>query len=388
MPILPDLLDLTQQLIAIPSPSQESNAAIAAVLAELLETCQFTVEELSYDDQGQRKVSLVARKGEGEGGLGLFSHTDTVPGEPHGWDPFTPKIEEGRLIGRGSCDMKGPLAATLLATAFFSVTDLQHPITLVLTADEENGYGGAKQVVAESKLLSRGRPAYVVVAEPTRLQPVYAHKGGARVTVTAQGRAAHTSTDLGISATFRIAPFMAEMAELAKRLKQDRRYQNDEFTPPTNGFNMIINDGGTKLNVTAARTVCTVGFRPMPDDHSDEVLAMILDAAQRYDLAVDWYSHGPFYTDRSSPIVQAALRATGASVPATVPFGTEAAIFKDYTSLVILGPGDIAQAHTQGEWIDVAQLQAAVGVYRTLISEFCTSLATSPTPIPSSPDRL
>lgn len=373
MSTLPDLLDLTQRLIAIPSPSQASNTAIAAYLAELLIGLDFTLEELDYEEQGERKVSLVARKGAGAGGLGLFSHTDTVPGNAGGWEPFTPQIEAGRLIGRGACDMKGPLAATLVAAASFSAADLMCPLYLVLTADEEVGYGGAKQVAAESKLLAEHWPTYGVVAEPTTLLPVYAHKGGTRVTVTAHGRAAHTSTDLGISANFLIAPFMAEMAELAQRFKQDRRYQNDEFSPPTNGFNLTISDGDTKPNVTAARTVCTVGFRSMPNDHSDDVLEMILSAARRHNLEVDWYGFGPFYADKASPIVQAAVRATGAAAPATVPFGTEAAIFKEYTDLVILGPGDIAQAHTQGEWIDIAQLEAAVEVYRTLIATFCTA---------------
>lgn len=374
MPTLPDLLDLSKRLIAIPSPSQESNSAIAAYLAGLLADLGFTVEELSYESQGARKVSLVARKGSGENGLGLFSHTDTVPGDPNGWEPFTPTVEGGKLIGRGACDMKGPLAATLVAAASFAASDLTAPIYLVLTADEEVGYGGAKQVAAESKLLDGAWPAAGVIAEPTTLLPVYTHKGGTRITVTAHGRAAHTSTDLGISANFLIAPFLAEMADLAQRLKQDRRYQNDAFSPPTNGFNMTISDGDTKPNVTAARTVCTVGFRPMPDDHSDEVLEMVLAAAAKYDLEVDWYSHGPFYTDPASPIVQAAVRATGADAPATVPFGTEAAIFKDYTELVILGPGDIAQAHTQGEWIDLTQLQRSVEVYRALIAQFCTAM--------------
>ncbi|HXF62822.1 MAG TPA: M20/M25/M40 family metallo-hydrolase [Caldilineaceae bacterium] len=354
----------------MPSPSQESNAAIAAYLAEWLQDRGFTVEELAYEDAGRRKVSLVARKGSGEGGLGLFSHSDTVPGDA-GWDPFSPQIVDGRLVGRGACDMKGPLAATLLAAASVEPEQLRRPLTVVITADEEVGYGGAKQVIAQSRLLRDQWPPYSVIAEPTCLLPVYAHKGGVRVTVTAHGVAAHTSTDLGVSANFLIAPFMAEMAALAQRLKQDRRYQNDAFTPPTNGFNLVINDGGTKPNVTAAKTVCVVGFRPMPNDHSDEVLQMVLDAAARHHLEVEWYSFGPVQTDPSSRIIQAACAAAGVATPVTVPFGTEAAVYKDYTELVILGPGDIAQAHTVGEWIEIEQLVRAVAVYRRLIAEFC-----------------
>jgi acetylornithine deacetylase len=371
----PSVVDLAKRLIAIPSPSQESNAAIAGCLAELLHDLGFEVEELAFVDAGGRKVSLVARKGPDNDdtnlGLALFSHSDTVPGDAGSWEPFAPAVVDGRLVGRGSCDMKGPLAATVVAAAAFDAAHLRRPLILVITADEEIGYGGAKQVIAESRLLRERWPAYGVIAEPTRLLPVYAHKGGARVTVTAHGVAAHTSTDLGTSANFLIAPFMAEMAALATRFKQDRRYMNDAFTPPTNGFNLVISDGNTKANVTAAKTVCTVSFRPMPDDHSDEVLAMIVDAAARHNLEVEWYRFDPVHTDPHSRIVQAACAATGAEAPVTVPFGTEAAVFKDYVELVVLGPGNIAQAHTVGEWIDIGQLEAAVEVYQRLIDQFC-----------------
>ena len=369
---VPHVVELTQALIAMPSPSQQSNAAISAYLATLLEDCGFSIEELSYLNGDQRKVSLVARKGSGEGGIGLFSHSDTVPGDT-GWEPFVPAVEDQRLIGRGAADMKGPLAATLVAAASYSADKLRHPITLVITADEEIGYGGAKQVATESKFLAENWPTYGIIAEPTRLRPVYAHKGGARFFITAYGRAAHTSTDKGISANFLIAPFLAEMAELAQLFKNDKRFQNPEFDPPTNGFNMVIDDGNCASNVTAAKTLCTLGFRAMPNDNREEAIAMILSAAQKYNLETDWYLHEPFYTDRNSPLIQVALAATNLPAAETVPFGTEAAIFKDYAQLVILGPGDIAQAHTKGEWIDLGQLNNAVDVYRYMIDHFCVN---------------
>ena len=366
------VVTLAKQLIAIPSPSQISNQAIADCLVAILRQAGFETEALAYDDGGERKVSLVARKGAGAGGFGLFSHSATVPGG-EGWSPFAPQIEQRRLLGRGSADMKGPLAATLVAAAGYTADQLRRPLTLVITADEEIGYGGAKQVAAASKLLQGNWPQFGVVAEPTRLRPVYAHKGGARFNVTARGRAAHTSTDNGFSANFVIAPFMAEMAALAPVFKTDPRFQNAEFTPPTNGFNMVVTDGGTAANVYAAKTVCTVGLRTMPHDHREEAYQMILAAAAKYGLEVDWYSFDPFYVDRSATVVTAALAATGLPAAESVPFGTEAAVFKDFTELVILGPGDIAQAHTIGEWIDIAQLEAAVQVYRRLIDRFCVT---------------
>ena len=294
-----------------------------------------------------------------------------MPGDA-GWLPFSPQIEQGRLIGRGSADMKGPMAATIIAAAY-TPEQLNRPLTLVITADEEVGYGGAKQIAAVSKLLAAGWPQYSVVAEPTRLRPVYAHKGGTRVTVTAYGKAAHSSTDNGFSANFVMAPFMADMAALVDVFKTDPRFRNEEFDPPTNGFNMVVNDGGTAANVYAAKTVCTVGMRHMPNAHHAEAVQMVYDAAAKYNLETRTYGFDPFYVDRSAVIVRAALDATGLDAAETVPFGTEAAVYKDYTEAVILGPGDIAQAHTVGEWIDISQLEASVMVYRKLIDRFCVS---------------
>ena len=128
--------------------------------------------------------------------------------------------------------MKGPLAATMAAAAAVDSGDLEKPVLVMATADEEVGGGGAKQVVRESRFFREAGPSYAVVAEPTQLWPVYAHKGGVLVMATARGRAAHTSTDLGTSANFLIAPFLAEMAELAKDVKGDPRYRNPDFDPP------------------------------------------------------------------------------------------------------------------------------------------------------------
>ena len=106
--MIPDVIKLTQDLVAIPSVSIDSNVAVSDYLQRLLLALDFEVERLSYDDNGQEKVSLVARKGSGSGGLGFFSHSDTVPGD-QGWNPHDPVIANGKLYGRGSCDMKGPL---------------------------------------------------------------------------------------------------------------------------------------------------------------------------------------------------------------------------------------------------------------------------------------
>ena len=200
-----------------------SNRRIADCIAEVLRTAGFEIEEVTYWEEEEEKVSLVAKKGRGSGGIAFLSHSDTVPGG-NGWDPFQPQVVENRLVGRGSCDTKGPLAATIAATADLNAADLARPVMLVITSDEENDLKGAKRVIAESQWLAESRPAYGVICEATKLQPVYAHKGVVNIHATAHGIAAHSSSGKGVSSNFKIAPFLAEMAELNQRLRQDKRF--------------------------------------------------------------------------------------------------------------------------------------------------------------------
>lgn len=367
-----DVLALTKELVAIDSVSARSNGPVADRLEAEFRQRGFEVERLEYDDPaGVRKVNLVARKGQGTGGVAFLSHIDTVPGTGWDRDPWSPTVEGDRLIGLGACDMKGPLAATLVAADAIDAGRLKAPILVVAAADEEVTMQGARQVAAESKLFRETAPRYGVVAEPTKLVPVYAHKGGASVQVIAEGVAAHTSLDRGISANFLIAPFLAEMAELAERLKSDPSYRNPMFDPPTLGFNMTLNDGDCKPNVTAARTVANMFMRPMPNDRTADVVAEITERAERRGFKVTSRIGAPFHTSPDSEIVNAALAVTGAARAQVVPYGTEAGIYQHHLEVVILGPGDIGQAHTNGEWIELAQLHEAVNVYTRLIERLC-----------------
>jgi acetylornithine deacetylase len=367
-----NVVQLARDLVAIPSETDQSNEAVCDFLEPWLESNGFTVERLSYmQPEGTAKVNLVAKKGAGTGGLGFFSHADTVSGDPRQWDPFDPVVASGRLIGRGSCDMKGPLAATLIAAAGADADKLKNPVYIVITSDEENGHLGAHHIIEHSKTLRESRIEYAIVAEPTSLQPVYAHKGNALITVTAHGKAAHTSTERGRSANFLMAPFLADMAALAPVFRNTERYKNHEFEPPTNGFNMTISDGDCPHNVTAATTVARVGMRLMPGTQRKAQIAMVEDRAEAHSLETSRRILDPFYIKPDAPVIQAACRATGISKPITVPYGTEAEAYQRFAQTVILGPGDIAQAHTIGEWIDIGQLNAAVGVYENMIQQLC-----------------
>ena len=367
-----DAVQLARELIAIPSETTASNEAVCDFLQTWLESRDFEVERVTYmNPEDTAKVNLIAKRGGGSGGLGFFSHSDTVPGDPRNWDPFDPVIQDDKLFGRGSCDMKGPLAATLVAAANADSGKLSKPVYVAITSDEEQKHQGAHYILEHSSTLSEGRPEFAVVAEPTRLQPVYAHKGGANITVTAYGKAAHTSTEKGVSANFLITPFLADMAELVPVFRNTERFKNHEFDPPTNGFNLTIDDGNCRPNVTADKTVAHMFLRLMPDDHREEQIAMIREKAETHNLGFDVHIIEPFYIDPSAPVVQAACSASGTPRAITVPFGTEAEVYQQFTQSVVLGPGAIAQAHTVGEWIDIGQLQDAVSVYTKMIEELC-----------------
>ena len=151
-----DAIEYAKQLVSFESTSVLSNIAVTDYVEQHLKRIGFTVERLEYDDSaGVRKACVVGRKGNGNGGMAYFGHTDVVPADPwlftdHG--PFQPTVKDGRLYGRGSCDMKGSVACALAAAEKFSESDLRAPVYITCTADEEIGYGGAAQVAERSEL--------------------------------------------------------------------------------------------------------------------------------------------------------------------------------------------------------------------------------------------
>ena len=364
-------VQLTCNLINIPSVSKDSNKEVIAYCRKWVEDRGMEVEHLPYMDfQGIEKHNLIARVGEGTGGLAFLTHTDTVPGLS-GWKPFEAQILPDRIVGRGSCDMKGPLAAALSAAEEFGWTNLRKPLYFVFSADEEIGHKGAEQVVERSELLQNGKPEYGIVTEPTLMEPVYAHKGGAFLGVTAYGIAAHSSTEKGESATLRLAPFMAEMTALKRIFLLDTRFRNEEFDPPTNGFNMTVTDFETATNVTSEKARCSISVRNMPDSGFDEALAYIENRAAAHGLETTRMEIGYFYGKREGQLIRLLCQLAGSKQAVSVPYGTEASVYCPRMETAVWGPGDIAHAHTVGEHITLEQLEKGQTLYRNLIREVC-----------------
>ena len=327
-----DVLALTKELVAYPSVSLSSNVAITGHLIALLKSLKFEIEELPYTDaNGVAKLSIVAKLGQGKGGLSLMSHNDVVPAiAADGWksDPFVGRVEQGKLYGRGSCDMKGPLAATLCAAAHFKAAELKAPLYLVITSDEEIAARGAWEVTRKSKLFREASSGYGLICEPTRLRVVHAHKGALYLEIRSQGRAAHTSTLKGTNANIAMIPFLQEMKKIYELVLRSKRYRNEEFNPPHSEWSIGINDHNLATNVTPVQSVCTISYRPMPGAPVDDLVERARRCAGKHGLkfAVK-FDGSPMYTPPESPLVRTALQLTGTRSSATVPYGPDGLAF-------------------------------------------------------------
>jgi acetylornithine deacetylase len=371
-------VDYARRLVSFDSVSRNSNVPVTDFAEQTLRELGFAIERLDYDDDfGVRKACVIGKKGTGTGGLAYFGHTDVVPADR--WfsgtpGPFEPTVVDGRLYGRGSCDMKGSIACMWAAVATIPGEKLERPVYVTCTADEEVGYGGAQEVARRSRFYREmvSGDSHGIVGEPTRLEVVYAHKGTYGFTAVAHGRAAHSSTSHGINANLAMIPFLVEMKAIHDALERDPAWQNAEFDPPGVSWNIGINDHTAAVNITAAQSICTVYFRPAPGQDAETLIERARSAAER--CGVEFrreHSGRPLYVNPQSSFVRTVLGLAGKQRPRTVPYGTDGAMFGELKNILVFGPGDIAQAHTHDEWIDLAQLELGTAMYARLIEQFC-----------------
>lgn len=373
-----DAIQYAKEIVAFDTTSNRSNAALVDYLEDRLQRTGFRTERLEYDDEDQvRKASVVGKKGEGLGGMAYFGHTDVVPAESwfteeHG--PFTPAIKGGKLYGRGSCDMKGSVASMLGAAERFEASALKKPIYIACTANEEVDYGGAIQVKEHSKFYQEMVEAQVntIVGEPTLLNVVYAHKGGCTFEITARGESAHSSTKGGLNANWIMIPFLVKMKALYEETQNNLEWQDAEFDPPTLGGNIGIEDRPKAMNIKKPISICRLAFRPMPSTKTDLLIERVTEAAREcgVELVVNPV-HDAFHVAPTSTFIKEVLHVAGKGQARTVGYGSEASVYTDLERRVLLGPGDIEQAHTFDEWISVEQLECGEDTYAEFIRTWC-----------------
>jgi acetylornithine deacetylase len=323
-------------------------------------------------------VNVVVYRYMRDGGMAYLCHTDVVPAEKWtaGEGPFHAQLRDRRLYGRGSCDMKGSLACFLAAAERTRQLAATQPLYVVSTADEEVGYLGARQVVSHSRLYREmfQHNTKGVVGEPTKLQVVHGHKGSCGFRAVAPGRAAHSSTREGRNANLAMIPFLVEMKAIHDMTESDPAWHHADFDPPTISWNIGVNDHTPAVNITPAQSICTVYFRPMPGQDPELLLDRVRQAAEQHGLELELlFGTEPLYVDPRSPFIREVIELAGCDGSHTVAYGTDGGVFRELPQLVVLGPGDIRQAHTSDEWIALEQLEAGTELYGKLIRAWCTS---------------
>lgn len=378
---LPGLMQMLSALIARPSMSSvspefdTSNLEVIHLLAEWLYELDFDVEVLHLESQ-PHKANLIATLGSGPGGLVLSGHTDTVPYDEGRWnlDPFKAKEQNNLLYGLGSADMKSFFALAIEAARGLRASELQQPLIILATADEESSMDGAKELVK----LGRPKARYAVVGEPTNMVPIMAHKGIIMEGIRLRGRSGHSSDPrLGNNALEGMHGVISELIAWREELKQ--QYHDPLFAVPHPTLNLGHIHGGDNPNRICGECELHIDLRTLPGMDLDEMRAMLEQrlgqrlAHSGLELEVHRLIDGTpaFATPMDSAIVQAAERLTGNNAEA-VAFCTEGP-YLDHLGMetIILGAGSIDQAHQPDEFISTAQLQPMIDVLRQLIQQMC-----------------
>lgn len=290
------------------------------------------------------------------------AHQDTVPIDGMTVEPFDAAIRDGKMYGRGSCDVKAGIACMLAA---FARLVREKPagaanVILAFTVDEEHTFLGVQE------LMKSGIAAdFAVVAEPTLLNIVTAHKGVARWQLETTGRACHSSRpDQGISAVYRMAKVLNALEEYAVQLQASK--SDPRLGPPTFSVGMIA--GGVSPNTVPDSCTIQIDRRLLPGESAPDAVADVtrfLDAKAfgfpilaKPNLACG--ALAPIAAD--NPHLKRLGDTIGLHEKIAVPFGTDASTIAPTIPAVVFGPGDIAQAHTKDEWIELAQVDRAMDI--------------------------
>lgn len=377
----PKLLNMLRELIAAPSVSSvhpgwdQSNAQVIETLATWLESSGFRVEQLAVPNH-PGKYNLIASLGAGTDGLVLAGHTDTVPYDEALWrsDPFKLSEREGRLYGLGTSDMKGFFALVLEALRGIDPKTLKRPLVVLATADEESNMSGAQALVDGQRRLGR----HAVIGEPTGLRPVRMHKGITMEAIRVTGRSGHSSDpSLGNNALEGMYRVVGEI--LSWREELQARYRNPLFQVPVPTMNLGHIHGGDNPNRICAHCELHIDIRPLPGMDLDElrtemqrrVGGALRDTGLTFETLRLFQGIPAVETPAAAPIVQAAEALTGHAAEA-VAFGTEAPYFDSLgMQTLILGPGDIEQAHQPDEYLALERIPRYVDLLRGLIRQFC-----------------
>jgi acetylornithine deacetylase len=381
---LASAIDILAALVAFDTTSHRSNLAIIDWIETYLTPLGFSCERF-YDPSGQKANLLASIGPRDQPGYILSGHTDVVPVDGQDWssDPFKLIEKEGKLYGRGSCDMKGFLAICLASAPAMAKLTLARPLHLAFSYDEEVGCTGVISMV-EAIAGRPIKPLACIVGEPTNMEVVIGHKGGRRMTVSVHGKAAHSSlAPQGVNAVEWGARLISHIRDRAEAQQETGRidplYDIGHTTIHVGSFH-----GGTAPNIVPHEAQFVVECRAIGGDDPKAILdgfeiyarerleprmkAIDAQAGFTFELMVDV----PMLdTDPDEEIVTFAKRLAGRNNHSKVAYGTEAGHFQKTGGIpcVVIGPGSIEQAHKPDEFIAISELDAALGFVERLMQE-------------------
>jgi acetylornithine deacetylase len=370
---------MLERLVAYQTVSDRSNLDLIDFVEGWLG--EHGVASTRVPDATGTKASLIARIGPEEpGGVVLSGHTDVVPVAGLDWtsDPFVLTERDGRLHGRGACDMKGFVACALALAPEMRAAGLKRPILLALSYDEEVGCLGAPPMI-ERLIADQPRPEAVIVGEPSMMRVVTGHKASWGIEVKVRGHEVHSSLiHTGVSAVMTAAKLIAWMD--AAMAENARSATANDYVPPYTTLHAGVIAGGTAGNITARDCRFVGEIRIVPGESiadwqarfraevarlEAEIRAVHPDAgiSVRTRMEMAGFDPGP-----DGPAERLARSLTGDNARRVVSYQTEAGQFQERgLSTVICGPGSIDQAHQPDEFISIEQLDAGEAFVRRLI---------------------
>lgn len=375
-------LDILDRLIGFPTVSRDSNLDLISYVSSLLAPLG---ARLSLVHNAERtKANLYAEIGPlGGGGVLLAGHTDVVPVEGQAWtsDPFRMTARDDRLVGRGTCDMKGFLACALAAAEQAAQRPIARPLHLAFSYDEEIGCVGVRGLI-DALQGSTALPAFCIIGEPTMLETVVAHKGKLAARVTCLGHECHSShAPEGLNAIHLATDMIATMRQMQEELEGGAK--DFDYAVPFTTLHVGTIAGGTALNIVPR--ACTLDFeiRNLPSDSPERLLGRLFDRAaelsararERFPeagIAVEVVNSYPgLDTAPGSEVVALSRRLAGNGPLRKIAFGTEGGLFHDRLGLptIVCGPGDIRVAHRPDESVSRDQLQACDRMLARLVDE-------------------
>ncbi|AQV93710.1 acetylornithine deacetylase (ArgE) [Cupriavidus necator] len=368
-------LEWTQRLVAYDTTSRHSNLGLIESVRDHF-LAKGLKPHLSYNPQQDKAnlfVTVPAANGDTNGGIVFSGHTDVVPVDGQDWttDPFKPVVRDGKLYGRGTCDMKGFIGTSLSLLPAILQAKLREPVHYALSFDEEIGCMGAPYLLAE--LRDRGvTPGGCIVGEPTSMRVIVAHKGINAFRCCVRGQAAHSSlTPRGVNAIEYAARLICFIRDIADEFKANGPYDQAFDVPYTTAQTGTI-QGGIALNTIPALCEFVFEFRNLPGVDPEAIYARIQAyandvllpkmRAEHADagLTLSKIAAAPSLDVAEQEAITQLVRALTADRDTNkVAYGTEAGLFQRAgIPAVVCGPGDIQQAHKPDEFVSLEQLAA------------------------------